>query len=296
MEQINNRDFSSISPSAKWLIAMKGHTDIPFTKEAATLLNYPDEFVPDFKKRDLTFWARTVHFERRYKSIDKLLENVAIQNILELSSGYSFRSLVYTKNKEIHYIDTDLPNVIAEKNNFINSLKGNGAVVNGKLELLPLNALDTDRFKEIVNHFPPGEIVIINEGLLMYFDKNEKEKLCSTIHDILKERGGYWITADIYLKFKKRLSKFNLALDNKTKEFFEQQNIDNNRFESFKEAKQFFNDMGFVIDKEAKIKHSQLSSSKYLMKSLTLKNLFNFRRGGKIQTTWRLAVKCLEHD
>lgn len=295
MEQISGRDFSSISPSAKWLIAMKGHTDIPFAKEAATLLKYPDEFVPDFKKRDLTFWARTVHFESRYKSIDKLLEGVNIQNILELSSGYSFRSLVYTKNKETHYIDTDLPDVITAKNNFINSLKSNGAVVNGKLELLPLNALDTDKFKETVNHFSPGEIVIINEGLLMYFDKNEKEKLCSIIHNILKERGGYWITADIYLKFKKRLPKFNLALDNKTKEFFEQQNIDNNRFESFKQAEQFFNDMGFVIDKKAKIKYSQLSSFKYLMKSLTLKNLFNFRKGGKIQTTWRLKVKCLEH-
>jgi hypothetical protein len=43
MEQtIINRDFSSVSPSAKWLLLMKGHTNIPYARETAELLEYPN--------------------------------------------------------------------------------------------------------------------------------------------------------------------------------------------------------------------------------------------------------------
>jgi hypothetical protein len=38
-----------------------------------------------------------------------------IKNILELSSGFSFRGLETTKQKGFYYIGTDLPDVIATK-------------------------------------------------------------------------------------------------------------------------------------------------------------------------------------
>jgi O-methyltransferase involved in polyketide biosynthesis len=289
MEQtIENRDFSSISPSAKWLILWKGYTNIPFAREVAELLEYPNKYIPDFKKRDFTFWASTLGLERRYWSIDELLNDLTINNILELSSGYSFRCLDYTHQKGVHYIDTDLPDVIAAKKEFIKSLKNNELITNGKLELLPLNALDKNNFHEIIGHFPQGEVAIVNEGLLTYLDKQEKEKLCSIIHDILMERGGYWITADIGLKNKD--ARLGLKFNDKIKEFNEQHSTEGNSFESFKEAEMFFKDMGFVIDKEANIKYSEMSSFKYLKKSMTLRHLFKIRKGGKILATWRLKA------
>ena len=285
---IVNRDFSSISPSAKWLLLWKGYTNIPFAREVAELLEYPNKYIPDFKKRDYTFWASTIGLENRYWSIDQLLNDLAIKNILELSSGYSFRSLEYTQQKAVHYIDTDLPDVIATKKEFMNSLKKDKLNTKGKLELLPLNALDKNNFLEIIGHFPQGEVAIVNEGLLTYLVKQEKEKLCSIIHDILMERGGYWITADIHLKNKE--AKLGLTFNDEIKKFNEQQNTEDNSFESFKEAEMFFIDMGFVIDKKAKIKYSDLSSFKYLIKSLTLRQLFKLRSAGKIQATWRLKA------
>ena len=285
---IVNRDFSSISPSAKWLLLWKGYTNIPFAREVAELLEYPNKYIPDFKKRDYTFWASTIGLENRYWSIDQLLNDLAIKNILELSSGYSFRSLEYTQQKAVHYIDTDLPDVIATKKEFMNSLKKDKLNTNGKLELLPLNALDKNNILEIIGHFPQGEVAIVNEGLLTYLVKQEKEKLCSIIHDILMERGGYWITADIHLKNKE--AKLGLTFNDEIKKFNEQQNTEDNSFESFKEAEMFFIDMGFVIDKKAKIKYSDLSSFKYLIKSLTLRQLFKLRSAGKIQATWRLKA------
>jgi O-methyltransferase involved in polyketide biosynthesis len=283
-----NRDFSSISPSAKSLLLLKGYTGIPFARQTAELLVSPEEFNPDFDNKEMTFWARVVHFENRYRSIDRLLDDLEITNILELSSGFSFRSLETTRASGYHYIDTDLPDVINLKKDFINALSNGNFITEGILELVPLNCLNEQQFREVVNKFQSGEIVIINEGLLMYLDWNEKENLCRIIHGILKERGGYWITADIYLKNKN--DKLNLKIDEKTKDFFLQHNIENNKFNSFEEAESFFRRMGFIIDKEASVKRSELSSIKYFLKNITLKQLFRIRKAGKMQATWRLRL------
>jgi O-methyltransferase involved in polyketide biosynthesis len=289
MEQIIiNRDFSSISPSAKWLLLLKGYTNIPFAREVAELLEYPNKYIPDFKKSDYTFWASTIGLENRYWSIDQLLNDLTIKNILEISSGYSFRSLDYTQRKEVHYIDTDLPDVIATKKEFINSLKKNELNSKGKLELLSLNALEKNNFHEIIGHFPQGEVAIVNEGLLTYLDKQEKSELCSIIHDILMERGGYWITADIGLKNKDQ--KLGLKFNDKIIKFNNQHDTEGKSFESFEEAEIFFKDMGFVKDKEAKVKFSEMSSYKYLVKSMTLRHLFKLKSAGRIQATWRLKA------
>jgi O-methyltransferase involved in polyketide biosynthesis len=282
-----NRDFSTISQSAKSLLLMKGHTNIPFARETAGLIEYPKEFTPDFGRKDMTFWARTLHFESRYRSIDQLLSDLPIRNILELSSGFSFRGLDVIMKKDAYYIDTDLPDVINIKRDFVQALKS-GKTTRGKLELLPLNALNEEQFHGVLEHFPGGEVVILNEGLLMYLDTSEKEKLCNIIKRILQERGGYWITADVYLK--KKNEETGLEFDNETKDFFYRHNVEENKFESFKEAKTFFREMGFIVDKEAGTDHSKSMSIKYLMKSASLKQLIKMRSAGKIQATWRLKI------
>jgi O-methyltransferase involved in polyketide biosynthesis len=290
MEQpiLNNRNFSTNSPSAKSLLLMKGYTNIPFARQAAELIEYPKKYIPDFSNNDMTFWAKVVHFENRYWSINQLLEDLSINNILELSSGFSFRGPEVVKKEGFHYIDTDLPDVISTKKEFITAIFNESYIPQGKLELLPLNALDEKQFHETVTHFPKGEIAIINEGLLMYLDTNEKENLCNIIHKILRERGGCWITADIYLK--KKHEKLNLKIDDKTKEFYKQHRLEDNKFESFEEARMFFKKMGFVIDKEATVPRSQLSSIKYLHKNASPKQLLNICKAGKIQATWRLRI------
>ena len=285
---ITNRNFNTISPSAKSLLLMKGHTNIPYARQTAELIVYPDKFIPDFDNKNLTFWARVLHFEKRYWTIDQLLAGLPIKNVLELSSGFSFRGLETIKKNGFHYIDTDLPDVITMKKNIITSLSHSSLDSKSKLELLPLNVLDQKQFHEIVARFPSGEIVIVNEGLLMYLDTIEKEELCKIIHNILKKRGGYWITADIYIK--NQHNKLDLNFDPNTIKFFEQHQIENNKFDSFEDAETFLKRMGFIIDKEADVKNSELSSLKYFLKSATIKQLFKIRKAGKIQATWRLRV------
>jgi hypothetical protein len=102
MEQTDliNRNFNTIRPSAKSVLLMKGHTDIPYARRAAELIMYPDKICPDFSNKNMAFWARVLHFEKRYRTIDQLLDDLPVKNILELSSGFSFRSLETIRKKE----------------------------------------------------------------------------------------------------------------------------------------------------------------------------------------------------
>jgi O-methyltransferase involved in polyketide biosynthesis len=191
------------------------------------------------------------------------------------------------RHRNIHYIDTDLPEVITQKAKLI-SIIGKDLDTIGDLELLQLNVLDKKQFTEIISHFPAGEIIIVNEGLLMYLNRAEKEILSGIIYNILKERQGYWIVADIYVKNRKQ--RHHLKIGSKLKEYYAQQNIEDNKFESFEDAEQFFNNMGFVIDRVARIKPWTLSSWRYLLRSLTFRQFLQFFKIKKMRATWRLRL------
>ena len=287
-ENESSRDFNLISPTAKSLLLLKGHTNIPFAKEAAELISLPEKYVPDFSNTDPEFWKRIVHFESRYWSINQLMEGLNITNMMELSSGFSFRGLQTVLQNELFYKDTDLPDLISIKKEIISSLLKNTGSPSGNLELLPLNALDEISFNKIAESFPPGPLLIINEGLLMYLDDQEKEKLCRIIFKILGQRGGYWITGDIYRK--NAIQSPETKGDDNLNKILIEQRIEEKKFESFEAAEIFFRKQGFKIDKEAVSNYTKLSSLKYLVGSTTESELNEIRSNSKIQVTWRLRV------
>jgi O-methyltransferase involved in polyketide biosynthesis len=268
---------------------MKGMTPIPYARQAAELMLYPEKYIPDYSSTEFSFWARLTHFENRYWSIDQLLEGLPIKNILELSSGFSFRGLNAVKQRDVYYIDTDLPDLISTKTNFITTLQQGDFEAKGKLETFPLNALDEEQFMNLVNRFPPGEIAIVNEGLLMYLGQEEKEKLFSIIHKVLKERGGYWITADIYVK--KLSDPANLIIkDDKLQQFFIDHRIEENKFDSFEAAEVMLRKAGFVVDKAAVTDYEKSMGIAYLFKNATLEQIAEGRKAGKVNATWRLKI------
>jgi len=194
------KDYSSISPSAAFLIQLKAYTTIPYAKEAAALLEKENAGMADYIRREgvKSFFRWLVHFENRYRTIEKILSGLQAKNILEISSGYSFRGLDICRNREIHFIDTDLPELIATKQKMIEEIVAqHPSPLKGSLEFVALNVLDENNFQNIIYRFLEGPVTIINEGLLMYLDKEEKIKLCSIIHAIIKQRGGEWVTADV---------------------------------------------------------------------------------------------------
>jgi hypothetical protein len=235
------RDPATISPSAYSLLLMKARTSIPYAREAAALLqkkSAPTEPALPSVPADApvfdtaAYWASVLHFESRYWSINQLLADLTATNILEISSGFSFRGLALSNTLPVYYIDTDLPNIIAGKQGFVDALTGISAPAGpttngpatpgpaetnqppaGHYELCPLNALDPAAFEAVVARFPPGPLTIVNEGLLVYLDDAEKKQLCANIRNALLARGGHWITADIYVRKGERTEAANQTAD-----------------------------------------------------------------------------------
>jgi O-methyltransferase involved in polyketide biosynthesis len=129
----------------------------------------------------------------------------------------------------------------------------------------------------------------VNEGLLMYLNQEEKKQLCQTIHHLLKERGGCWITADVYIK---RSLEVQQAFPHTRGEtaFFEQHNIENNKFDSYLAAESFFKEQGFEIVKEATPNFNELSVLPHLIKTMPPEVRNSKTQPPKIQATWMLKV------
>lgn len=267
---------------------MKGHTNIPYAREAAELISTHGEFALDFENPDFLYWMRVIHFEDRYFSINELLKDTGSNNILELSSGFSFRGLDMVSRQEgLHFIDTDLPGLIDTKKKLFAGLHPHFAV-SSKLEILPLNVLDTAAFYEIASRYNNGPLTIVNEGLLMYLEHSEKKQLLKTIHDILRERGGYWITADIYIK-----SEYDTSIHASGDELGElvaAHNIDEKKFDSFEHASGFFKEEGFIIDKVMEPQYQMQSSFQYLLRTIPEEVRNSGQRPPKFRETWRLKV------
>lgn len=250
---IPGKDYNSISPTAEYLVRLKAFTHIPFAKEAAAVLvsrsPWSEATLAAGADRK-EFFKRLFHFENRYWTTDRLLRRTHPTHILEISSGYSFRGLGWCFEQPVHFIDTDLPDLVAAKSQLIPGLiAGREATMKGRYELLPLNVMDTDQFTAVISRFDEGPVSIINEGLLMYLGAAEKKQLLGTIRQVLTTRGGYWITGDIYLR---QEAKEALSRNPLVDAFRKQHRMDENMFGSFEEAEQLFDDCGLeVVEREA---------------------------------------------
>lgn len=292
------RNFNTISPSARVLLLMKALTDIPFARETAALILEPEAFDRLLQQHhSTTFLVRVVHFENRYKTIDQMLDILRPSNVLELSSGFSCRGLAMAQYKPIIYLDTDLPESADNKKTLITDLiRIHHVHRKGKLYVQPLNAMDGSQFENALQFFAPGPITIVNEGLLVYLDEEEKRALCKTIHAILKRRGGHWITGDVYLKnpdHEPGINNGNGAIkqtqeDNKWKEFLTEHNVNANKFNSYDEAEAFFISCGFRVAHKAPTLHKSLSALSYFSTPIKAEDVDEWL---KYRQTWVLEVE-----
>jgi O-methyltransferase involved in polyketide biosynthesis len=283
-----SRNYDSISPSAKVLLMTKAMTTIPFAKEAADMVWGADqlrELWSQHANAESFIWL--LHFENRYRTIDVLMQDAGTTNFLEVSSGFSFRGLDLCREKEVVYIDTDLPASMENKRPVVQQLITQYNIsLKGKLLMEALNALDEQAFNDLVDQFPPGAVTILNEGLLMYLEEPEKRRLCAIIHAILSKRGGSWITGDIYIKKTKDEPERSYPTE-QAKNFLTAHRVEEKKFDSFEEAATFFESCGFSIVQKEVVAYEQLSALRFIqdrnIPADTVKGWFRNRE------TWKLV-------
>lgn len=269
-----------VTDTARELMAFKAETStIPFAEEVAHYFKIETD--PALKKT-FGFWASVLHFEMRSRSLDYFLELNQCPHVVELSAGFSFRGLAYKKkNPQVTYYDTDLEEIMMAKSKIITDLS---VAVPQNLKSQPLNVLNLREFPAIL-----GEVLLLNEGLLLYFNTNDQRAILRNLHHFLSERGGSWVTADIYIKHDTTV--IGSDQDKKWDKFFDKNKVQQNYFESFDQAAQFFYDNGFEIVQKYTPEFDKLSSLPQLLAHASTEQLDMLRNKGSIQQTWQVKTR-----
>jgi O-methyltransferase involved in polyketide biosynthesis len=237
------RDFSTISPSARWLLLAKAHSGLPYAREVAEVVFGHEEVTAAATATSPAVASRRRHFELRARSVDEALDLVAATRILELAAGLSFRGLARAARDDIHYLDTDLPALVELKRGILGQLSP--PALAGRYRIEPLDVMDDAAFARAAESLPDGPLSIAHEGLLMYLGADEKARLAASIHTALRSRGGRWITADVYLRREQTSPR-----EEQVEKFLAEHRVEEQKFDSWEEAETFFMKAGFGVDRK----------------------------------------------
>ena len=131
--------------------------------------------------------------QARYEINNTAALRSSAPNIVDLPSGYSPRGFrVSSAGKR--YFGFDLPVVIDDM-----APAAEKVMTPQQRSLSSYHAVDATNYlslKEALGDVK-GELCIVTEGLLGYFNESELVSLCQAIHRLLSEYGGTWMTADL---------------------------------------------------------------------------------------------------
>ncbi|MEM6751578.1 MAG: class I SAM-dependent methyltransferase [Cyanobacteria bacterium P01_C01_bin.38] len=246
--------FEKISPTALMVAYARGFTDIPYSQELSQLVN-AEAFVKQLETAVEQFQGQKLDtpvvtaalFEARYKGINQLIAEFSSKQILELASGLLPRGMNFSQNSENIFIESDLPAMIAQKQQLVKQLIGNRSNLHfEKIDAtsqFPLNANYLDSQKPIT---------VVCEGLLMYLTLEEKQQVFNNVRELLQVYGGVWITHDLTTKenlnHRWKVSpswhKFEETVNKMT-----ETSITDTHFDNLEHIQQFVAEQGFEINK-----------------------------------------------
>jgi anti-anti-sigma factor len=131
--------------------------------------------------------------QARYEIYNTVALRSSAPNVVDLPSGYSPRGFrVSSAGKR--YFGFDLPVVIDDMAPATEKL-----MTPEQRSLSSYHAVDATNYQSMKDALGSvkGELCIVTEGLLGYFNEFELVSLCQAIHCLLSEYGGTWMTADI---------------------------------------------------------------------------------------------------
>lgn len=246
------KEYSKISPTAVFCARMRAKQKLPFSKEIVNLIDTKfKEHVEDLPDYGNTLNSKSdfiPFIEGRYYSLNDAISNIDNAFIVEIASGLSPRSLEFSNKRNIIYLETELKRLIELKRQILTEIINQKNLdVNNLffLDINPLEKKDMDKIGKIYSEKGKGKkLVIIHEGLLMYFDKEEKNKFRNNLSYLFQKysKEGLWLTSD-FSRLKKKDNKkgsenIRDRISKVTKREFDY-------FESEEETKKFLKEGGF---------------------------------------------------
>ena len=131
--------------------------------------------------------------QARYEIYNTAALRSSAHNIVDLPSGYSPRGFRISAAGK-RYFGFDLPVVIDDMTPAVQKV-----MTSEQRSLSSYHAVDATNYQSMKDALGSvkGELCIVTEGLLGYFNEPELVSLCQAIHRLLSEYGGTWMTADL---------------------------------------------------------------------------------------------------
>jgi O-methyltransferase involved in polyketide biosynthesis len=283
------KSYEKNSPTAKLVAYLRAFTDIPYVKEIAVESGAKKTF-QELAGESAESMVRFVPFwEARYKVTDRILAEHDMTQVLEIAAGLSPRGLAMTRNPDVVYVVTDLPQILEEEKTIAETILAKSNSRRPNLHFEAANALDMESLSRAAAIFESNRLVaIITEGLFSYLNRREQEALAGNIHELLEKYDGFWITSEVHTKqywqqiskideklVRERLSAISSSTDS---------NIESNVFADENDLERFFGEAGFKIEEYSHSKVLEdLSSVKLL--NLNQKEKLKIIQGLKILKT-----------
>ncbi|MBU3907355.1 MAG: hypothetical protein KKA64_03835 [Nanoarchaeota archaeon] len=248
------KKFSKISPTAVFCARMRAKQNLPFAREIVQLIDtkYSDNItdLPDYGD-SLKDNSNFIGFiEGRYISLNDMLSRIDNVFIAEIASGLSPRSLEFLGKKDVIYIETELNNLIKLKKGILKDIIRNKNLNCKNLFFMKINPLVKEDMNKIGKFYlqvgKGKQLVLIHEGLLMYFNKQEKSLFRDNIKYLFETyaKDGMWLTPD-FSRIKKK-NKEAKGKENIRDKIAKVTGREFNYFESIDEAKKFLAEAGFA--------------------------------------------------
>lgn len=244
-------DHTKVAPTAWGVSYLRTFSDIPLSQDVFDALNtnIQAQGEPDIATR-----ASRDHLapqlEARYKLVDKLILEAGTSQVVELASGVATHGINLSRsNPELSYVEVDLPDVVKEKRAVFDKV---GITTPPNLTIAEGNALSEDDIRKAIAGFDTEKpLTVVNEGLMRYLTFDEKTVLAQTVHKLLGEYGGVWVTPDISLR--QALAREDAAASGHTEGLKQTTgiDIDKNVFEDEQHAKDFFEGLGFSVERHS---------------------------------------------
>lgn len=139
------------------------------------------------------------YLEFRHRMIEAQLEALAPDRVIELGAGLSRRGLTWVLDREIPYVEIDLPHMSAAKRRILEAGPGRArrALREGGLRLVSTDILAPSFAEEFAELLAGAERpVVVSEGMLDYFDLDARETLLRNLSAGFRARGvqGHYLT------------------------------------------------------------------------------------------------------
>ncbi len=176
-----------------WYLLGISHADLASSKgkRLATLLHPFESLAEKFVGGSMRSTLKQRH-QLINKQLDQLIQQHPYLQIVEIAAGLSPRGWRYRQNnKDITYIEMDLPDMAAAKRLALKDIDPEAKVIGVDL----FDAAFAEHILTLDHNKP---LVIISEGLVNYFTKEMLQELWQSFSDVLQPfEQGYYLT-DLY--------------------------------------------------------------------------------------------------